>query len=131
MNKQISFNYKFVEDNNEHNYFVNTTNVYAFNGLFKFDNNLLFLYGPRKSGKTYLSQIWLKKNNAIEFENNFEILLNSKHNILIDDLSFSNEENIFHIVNNSILNNTKILITSNKKIQDINFIYKVLEQNIS
>ena len=72
MNKQISFNYKFVNDHNEHNYFVNATNVDAFNGLFNFDNNLFFLYGPKKSGKSYLSQIWLKKNNAIEFKNNFE-----------------------------------------------------------
>ncbi len=130
MNKQISFNYKFVNDHNEHNYFVNVTNVDAFNGLFNFDNNLFFLCGPKKSGKSYLSQIWLKKNNAIEFKNNFEVLLDSKKNILIDDFLLFNEENIFHIVNNSILNNSKILITSNKKIHEIKFKYKDLSSRL-
>ena len=42
MSKQISFNYTFIDHHNEHNYFVNVTNVDAFNGLFKFDNNLFF-----------------------------------------------------------------------------------------
>ena len=130
MSKQISFNYKFIDNHNEHNYFVNVTNVDAFNGLFNFDNNFFFLYGPCKSGKSYLSQIWLKKNNALEFKNNFEILLDSKKNILIDDLTLFNEENIFHIVNNSILNNSKILITSNKKIHDIKFKYKDLSSRL-
>ena len=130
MRKQISFNYTFIDHHNEHNYFVNVTNVDAFNGLFKFDNNLFFLYGPSKSGKSFLSKIWLKKNNAIEFKNNFEILLDSKKNIVIDDLQLFNEENIFHIVNNSILNNSKILITSNKKIHEIKFKYKDLSSRL-
>ena len=34
-----------------------------------------FLYGPKKSGKSYLSKIWLKKNNAIEYKNNYELFL--------------------------------------------------------
>ena len=110
MSKQISFNYKFIDNHNEHNYFVNVTNVDAFNGLFNFDNNLFFLYGPKKSGKSYLSQIWLKKNNAIEFKNNFEVLLDSKKNILIDDFLLFNEENIFQSKFNYLANEILIWI---------------------
>ena len=70
MSNQRSFNYQFNDELNELNYFVNKTNFYAFNGLI--NNNLpcIFLHGPKKSGKTYLSQIWLKKNNAFEIKIN-------------------------------------------------------------
>ena len=37
-----------------------------------------FLYGPKKSGKSFLAQIWLKKNNAIKYKNNYELFLNNK-----------------------------------------------------
>ena len=40
------------------------------------------------------------------------------------------EENIFHIVNNCILNNLKILITSNNKINEINFKFKDLSSRL-
>ena len=130
MNKQKSFNYQFLSSFNELNFFVNKTNSHAFNILT--NNNLyyLLLYGPKKSGKSFLSKIWLDKNNAIQLKDNFELFLNSKVNILIDDLSKYNEEQIFHIVNNSILNNTKILITSSVKINEINFKYKDLSSRL-
>ena len=116
MIKQKSFNYKFNDKNdNELNFFVNKTNFYAFNALINNDTKLSFLYGPKKSGKSYLSKIWLKKNNAIEYNNNYEVLLNLHNNILIDNLIFYDQEKIFHIVNNCILNNSKILITSTVK----------------
>ena len=112
MIKQKSFNYKFnYKNDNELNFFVNKTNFYAFNALINNDTKLSFLYGPKKSGKSYLSKIWLKKNNAIEYNNNYEVLLNLDNNILIDNLIFYDQEKIFHIVNNCILNNSKILIT--------------------
>ena len=51
---QKSFNYQFIDDHNENNFFVNKTNYYAFNGLINNDFNFLFLHGPQKSGKTFL-----------------------------------------------------------------------------
>jgi len=93
MIKQKSFNYKFNDNNdNELNFFVNKTNFYAFNALINNDTKLSFLYGPKKSGKSYLSKIWLKKNNAIEYNNNYEVLLNLHNNILIDNLIFYDQE---------------------------------------
>ena len=131
MIKQKSFNYKFNDkDDNELNFFVNTTNFYAFNAIINNDIKCSFLYGPKKSGKSYLSKIWLKKNNAIEYNNNYEILLNLHDNILIDNLIFYDQEKIFHIVNNCILNNSKILITSDIKINSIDFKFKDLSSRL-
>ena len=131
MIKQKSFNYKFNDNNdNEHNFFVNKTNFYAFNALINNNAKCSFLYGPKKSGKSYLSKIWLKKNNAIEYNNNYETLLNISGNILIDNLIFYDQEKIFHIVNKCILNNSKILITSDIKINSIDFKFNDLSSRL-
>ena len=131
MIKQKSFNYKFNNKNdNELNFFVNKTNFYAFNALINNDTKLSFLYGPKKSGKSYLSKIWLKKNNAIEYNNNYKSILNIHDNILIDNLIFYDQEKIFHIVNNCILNNSKILITSDIKINSIDFKFNDLSSRL-
>ena len=63
--------------------------MYAFNALTNNDIKFSFLYGPKKSGKSYLSKIWLNKNNAIEYKDNYELLLNTHNNILIDNLKTS------------------------------------------
>ena len=128
MNNQKSFNYYFKSDMNELNYFVNKTNFYAFNGLINNDTHFSFLYGPSKSGKSFLSHIWLKKNNAIKIKKNIQILNNK--NILIDNLQSFDEEKIFHVVNNCILNNVKLLVTSNTKINEINFKYNDLSSRL-
>ena len=131
MIKQKSFNYKFNDNNdNELNFFVNQTNFYAFNALINNDTKFSFLYGPKKSGKSYLSKIWSKKNNAIEYKNNYEVVLNLHANILIDNLIFYDQEKIFHIVNSCILNNSKILITSDIKINSIDFKFNDLSSRL-
>ena len=131
MIKQKSFNYKFNDDyDNELNFFVNKTNFYAFNAIINNDTKFSFLYGPKKSGKSYLSKIWLKKNNGVEYKNNYEEILNLKNNILIDNLIFYDQEKIFHIVNNCILNNSKILITSDIKINSFDFKFNDLSSRL-
>ena len=131
MIKQKSVSYKFNDSNdNELNFFVNKTNFYAFNALINNDTKFCFLYGPKKSGKSYLSNIWLKKNNAIEYKNNYKDILNLHNNILIDNLIFYDQEKIFHIVNNCILNNSKILITSDIKINSIDFKFNDLSSRL-
>ena len=131
MIKQKSFNYKFNDNNdNELNFFVNKTNFYAFNALINNHTKFSFLYGPKKSGKSYLSKIWLKKNNAIQYKNNYEMILNLQKNILIDNLIFYDQEKIFHIVNNCFLNNLKILITSDTKINSIDFKFDDLSSRL-
>ncbi len=130
MIKQKSFKYKFDSEFNEYNFFVNKTNTYAFKRLINNNTQLSFLYGPKKSGKSYLAQIWLLKNYGIEFKNNFEILLDNKRNVLIDNLLCFDQEKIFHIVDYCILNNLKLLITSNIKINEIKFEFKDLSSRL-
>ncbi len=131
MIKQKSFNYKFNTDHNELNFFVNKTNFYAFNALINNNSKFSFLCGPKKSGKSYLAQIWLKENNAIQYDNNnYQLLLSNKKNILIDEILSYDEENIFHLVNNCILNNIKLLITSRDKINEIQFKYNDLSSRL-
>ncbi len=129
MNKQKSFSYQFKHIYNESNFFVNKTNFNCFNILIN-NNKHSFLFGPKKSGKSFLSQIWLKKNNGLELKENFELLLDYKKNVLIDELLLFDEEKIFFVVNNCILNNLNLLITSSKKINEINFKFKDLSSRL-
>ena len=130
MIKQSSFNYQFNDNLNEFNFFVNKTNFYAFNILINNKNQSSFLYGPNKCGKSFLSQIWLKKNDAIQLNSNIEFPIQNKKNLLIDDILSFKEETVFHLVNNCILNNLKILITSNSKINDITFKFNDLTSRL-
>ena len=78
MNEQKSFDYKFNDEINELDFFVNDTNYYAFNSLITNNNKFSFLYGPKKSGKSYLAQIWLLKNNAIQITNSSKLIFDNK-----------------------------------------------------
>ena len=130
MIKQNTFTYYFKDTLNEVDYFVNETNHYAFTGITNNYSKLCFLYGPNKSGKSFLGKIWQKKNDAVQFVNNFEYILSCNRNILIDDLKIHKQENIFFIINNCILNNLNILIISDQKINDIDFNFNDLSSRI-
>ena len=121
MNKQKIISYQFKDNINELNFFVNETNCNAFNRLINQESTLSFLYGPKKSGKSFLADIWKNKYNANKLSNNFEELIKKNDNILVDDFHTFDQEIIFHLVNYCILNNLKILITSSYRINDINF----------
>ena len=115
MTVQNFFNYQFNNNyNNKDDYFVNSTNLNAYNLLTKnnFDQNI-FLFGPKKSGKSHLLNIWKKNNKAVIFNNNFNKIINFKKNIAIDNVFINkSEEEIFHIINHCNTFNLKILITS-------------------
>ena len=130
MNKQKIISYTFDDDINDSNFFVNETNFHAFNKLINQESLFSFLYGPKKSGKSFLAHIWKNKHNANKLSNNFEEIIKKKDNILIDDLHSFDQEIIFHLVNYCILNNLKILITSPYKINDINFKFNDLPSRL-
>ena len=75
MSKQKIFNFNFNEFNDYSNFYVNETNFDAYNSILKNNEHKIFLYGPNKSGKSYLGEIWCKKYNAIKYENNFEKII--------------------------------------------------------
>ena len=54
MIKQKIFNYKFNNDINEFNFFVNSTNSYSFNALINHDSNLLFFMDQENQANLFL-----------------------------------------------------------------------------
>ena len=78
VNKQKIISYKFKDNISELNFFVNKTNSYAFNTLINQESTFSFLYGPKKSGKSFLAHIWKNKYNANILSNNFEDLIKKK-----------------------------------------------------
>ncbi len=122
MNNQKVFSFSFRNKENSLNFYINSTNNLAYNGLIQNNNYNIFLNGPKKSGKSFLGNIWLDKNNGIKFDNNFYSIINNMNNVLIDDIeNFNKEEELFHILNHCKLNQLKILIISSLNINEINF----------
>ena len=127
--EQSYFNYNLKPGLAIDDFFVSTSNKIAYSFILnnKIDNKKILLIGPNKSGKTHLGKIWQKNNNAFSYENNFEIILNYKKNIFIDDfLKNINEEQIFHLINHCSINKLTILLTSNKEVFEHNFLLKDL-----
>ena len=123
MISQIFFNYQFSQKKDEENFFVNKTNqnAYDLSILDNFDQNI-FLYGPKKSGKSHLINIWKEKNNAVIYDNNFSEIIKTKNNIAIDDVLIStSEEELFHIINHCKLFNLKLYLTSSINLNNYNF----------
>ena len=91
--EQSYFNYNLKPGLSIDDFFVSTSNKKAYNFILnnKIDNKKILLIGPNKSGKTHLGKIWQKNNNAVSYENNFEIILNYKKNIFIDDFLKNNQ----------------------------------------
>ena len=124
------YNLTFDKKNsfNINNYITSNSNKEAFKILIE-DNKLksFFLYGPMKCGKSHLSNIWLKNNNALNLKSkllNLENISNINNNILIDDVfNEINEEFLFHLINHVSSNNLKILLTSD--IKPISFEFKI------
>ena len=128
MNFQQYFNYQFIENKDEDNYFVNHTNREAFDVISdkNFDQNI-FLFAPKKSGKSHLINIWKEKNNALIFYKNFSKIIKSNKNVAVDDTLLSrSEEELFHIINHCKLFNLKIFLTSSIDLINLNFKLKDL-----
>ena len=127
--EQSYFNYNLKPGLAIDDFFVSTSNKKAYSFILnkKIDNKKILLIGPNKSGKTHLGKIWQKNNNAVSYENNFEIILNYKKNIFIDDFFKNiNEEKIFHLINHCSINKLTILLTSKKEVFEHNFLLKDL-----
>ena len=67
VNKQKIISYTFKDDINDSNFFVNETNFDAFNRLINQESLFSFLYGPKKSGKSFLAHIYAVKSRNSQF----------------------------------------------------------------
>ena len=132
MISQKIFNYHFSKNNDKENFFVNQTNHEAFDAITNnnFDQNI-FLFAPKKSGKSHLLNIWMEKNNALFFDNNLSEIIKLNKNVAIDDIfNNSSEEIFFHLINHCKIYNLKILITSSLDLNDYDFKLKDLQSRL-
>ncbi|MBI04449.1 MAG: hypothetical protein CMI96_01370 [Pelagibacteraceae bacterium] len=123
MKKQKFFNFDSYNNMDINNFFVNDTNIHSFETLTKNTlNKNILLVGPKKSGKTHLANIWMKKNDSVFFNKNFKEIISIKKNIIFDtDLTTSSEEDLFHIINHCFLNSLKILVITSFDLFEYNF----------
>jgi chromosomal replication initiation ATPase DnaA len=90
------------------------------------------IYGPKKSGKSYLTKIFSDKTDSKVFEggsvnkDNLNLILNQKV-LIIENIELFNDEVFFQtILNDFISKNKFIYLTSNKLVGSISFKLKDL-----
>ena len=95
------------------------------------------VYGPKKSGKSYLTKIFSDKTKSKIFDsrninkNNLDLIL-SQNVLIIEDIDFFNDEVLFQtILNDFISKNKFIYLTSNKLSGRIRFKLKDLISRLS
>tara|TARA_B100001057_G_scaffold143741_1_gene143500 strand:+ start:822 stop:1478 length:657 start_codon:yes stop_codon:yes gene_type:complete len=119
MTEQQIFNFKSSSTYLEANFIQDTSNIEAlnyFSNFPKWENKLINLYGEKKSGKTFLLNIFKKKHNflyidnTIELEKNFESLF-CEEKLIIDNILIG-ENKMFSLINHYILHNKYLIISS-------------------
>ena len=128
---QLLLDFDYEQNFKDDDFYVGKSNYYPFeliNKWPKWENNFLNISGEKFSGKTHLSNIFLKKFNGIRIEsnslNNENLkILKSYQNIVLEDLSSDVNEKLIYTLFNLIDQDNKFLvITSSKPIVEIDFI---------
>lgn len=140
--EQIQFSFANNDNYNSEEFILSTSNHEAYDWLAKWPNEnstykTLIMYGVIGSGKSHLSNIWLKRNEArYIYSEQFEKiiscdLLESNSKYLCEDIErISDEVMFFNFINYANRKNSYILFTSNKNPKDITFKLPDLESRI-
>jgi chromosomal replication initiation ATPase DnaA len=127
---QLLLDFEYEQNFRDDDFYVGKSNYYTFeliNKWPKWEKNFLNISGEKYSGKTHLSNIFLKKFNGVRLESS---LLNDENlkeikthqNVVLEDLSLSVNEKLLYTLFNIIDQDNKFLvITSIKPITEINF----------
>ena len=127
---QLLLNFKFKKNYDKNDFFVSSSNFYAFTLIDTWPNwekNIINICGERYCGKTHLAEIFLKKNKGklINLKtDNIDNLneLRLFENIVIDNFDRDIDKNyIFALFNFVDQNNKYLLINSENPINEINF----------
>ena len=138
MTEQQIFNFDSNLIHSEENFIKDSSNLEVVNYLSKFpkwENRFINLYGEKKSGKTFLLNIFKKKENFFylnrddEFEKDFDSLF-LKEKLIIDNISI-NENKMFSLINNFILHNKYLIISSRVPITSLKLNLKDLKSRLS
>ena len=142
MNKQnqLLINFNLKKDYDEQDFYVSSSNKYAFNiinGWPKWLKRTVNLYGEQYSGKSHLSKIFETKTTCLNIESiNFtnEILLKfkTKQALIVENFNFNIPEKLLYSLINIVEQENKyLLITSLKPINKFDFKLKDLNSRIN
>jgi chromosomal replication initiation ATPase DnaA len=127
---QLLLDFNYEENFRDDDFYVGKSNFYPFellNKWPKWEKNFLNISGEKFSGKTHLTNIFLKKFNGIRIESS---LLNNDNlktikpyqNIILENLNLDvNEKLIYTLFNIIDLDNKFLIITSSEPIAEIDF----------
>ena len=127
---QLLLDFDYEQNFRDDDFYVGKSNFYPFkliNKWPKWEKNFLNIIGEKFSGKTHLTNIFLKKFNGIRVESK---LLNDENlraikphkNIILEDLNLDvNEKLIYTLFNIIDQDNKFLIITSSKAITEIDF----------
>jgi chromosomal replication initiation ATPase DnaA len=137
---QLLINFNLKKDYDEQDFYVSSSNKYAFNiinGWPKWLKRTVNLYGEQYSGKSHLSKIFATKTTCLKIESiNFtnEILLKfkTKQVLIVENFNFNIPEKLLYSLINIVEQENKyLLITSLKPINKFDFKLKDLNSRIN
>jgi chromosomal replication initiation ATPase DnaA len=127
---QLLLDFDYEQNFRDDDFYVGKSNFYPFeliNKWPKWEKNFLNISGKKFSGKTHLTNIFLKKFNGIKIESNLFNNENLKEikpyqNIVLEDLNLEvNEKLIYTLFNIIDQDNKFLIITSLVPIAEIDF----------
>ena len=133
---QLLLDFDYEQNFRDDDFYVGKSNFYPFelmNKWPKWEKNFLNISGEKFSGKTHLTNIFLKKFGGIRIES---ILLNDENlraikpyqNVVLEDLNLNvNEKLIYTLFNIIDQDNKFLIITSSEPITEINFMLEDLK----
>ena len=135
--KIIKFEYE--KNLTQNDFFVTKSNQHVFkliNDWPKWEKKFINIYGEKFSGKTHLTNIFLKKNNGIKidaqsFDENYLRKVKINENIVLENLEVGINEKLFFTLLNIIEQDNKyLIITSLDPVTKINFKLKDLNSRM-
>ena len=127
---QLLLDFDYEQNFKDDDFYVSKSNFYAFeliNNWPKWEKNFLNISGEKFSGKTHLTNIFLKKFNGISIESNLLTDKNLKtikpyQNIVLENLNLNvNEELIYTLFNIIDQDNKFLIITTSEPVAKIDF----------
>ena len=127
---QLLLDFDYEQNFRDDDFYVGKSNFYPFeiiNNWPKWEKNFLNICGEKFSGKTHLTNIFLKKFDGIKIESNSLNDDNLKtikpyQNIVLENLNLKvNEKLIYSLFNIIDQDNKFLIITSSEPVSIINF----------
>ena len=127
---QLLLNFEYKQNFKDEDFYVSSSNYYAFNLVSswpKWEKNFLNICGEKYSGKTHLTNIFIKKFKGIKieaslFENKNLNEIKIYENIILDNFEQNIDENLIYSLFNAIDQDNKyLIINSLNPINEMNF----------